>query len=82
MTILLIAAAVVTTFIAEISVSKTAIRVWRYITYLLVTAWIVALIVTGDGLIVVAWLIGATLITTICTAAYVIKMKRQENSNK
>jgi hypothetical protein len=42
----------------------------------------VALIVTGDGLIVVAWLIGATLITTICTAAYVIKMKRQENSNK
>lgn len=82
MTILLIAAAVVTMFIAEISLSKTAVRVWRYITYLLVAAWIVALIVTGDGIIVVTWLIAATLITTICTAAYIIKMKRQKNSNK
>lgn len=79
MTIVLIVAIAATAFMAGISVTKRAVRVWRTIAHLLTVVLAVLLILTGHWKIVVVVVILAAATFGFEIATRYIRAKRQES---
>lgn len=77
MTALILIATTATAFMAEASVTKKAVRVWRTITYLLGVILVALLIARGDWAVVVVGIVLAAAVVGLGALARYIRTRRQ-----